>query len=82
MSFADNKKFWAKFITLYRDNRAFWDVRSKEYSNKHIKGESYGKLVEKAKEINPDADEKFVKAKIESLNFISEGIKKIVEVEK
>lgn len=67
MSFGDNKKFWAEFISLYRDNRALWDVRSKEYSNKHIKRESYGIPVEKAKEINPDADEKFVKAKIESL---------------
>lgn len=67
MSFGDNKTFWAEFITLYREQRALWDVRSKEYSNKHMKRDSYGILVEKCKEIIPDADEKFVKSKIESL---------------
>lgn len=67
MSFSDNKKFWTEFISVYRDQRALWDVRSKEYSNKHIKRNSYGVLVEKAKEMFPAADEKFVKAKIESL---------------
>lgn len=67
MSFGDNKKFWSEFISLYREQRPLWDVRSKDYSNKHIKRESYDVLVEKVKEINSSADEKYVKAKIESL---------------
>nr|CAI5870223.1 unnamed protein product [Callosobruchus analis] len=68
MSFSDNKKFWAEFINLYREqSSALWHVRSKEYSNKHVKRESYAVLVEKTKEAFPAADEIFMKSKIESL---------------
>nr|CAI5867338.1 unnamed protein product [Callosobruchus analis] len=67
MAFRDNKKFWAEFIHLYREQRVLWDVLSKEYSNKHFKRESYWVLVEKTKEVFPAVDEKFVKSKIESL---------------
>lgn len=38
--------------------------KSKEYSNKHIKKNSYSVLVGKPKEVLPTADEKFVKASL------------------
>lgn len=67
MSFSDNKKFWTEFIELYRDQRSLWDVKSKNYCNKHIRKEGYAVLIEKTKELYPESDEKFVKSKIESL---------------
>ncbi|KAG8294671.1 hypothetical protein J6590_081234 [Homalodisca vitripennis] len=67
MSFNDNKPFWCEFIELYREQRALWDIKSKNYSNKNIRKEGYSVLVEKCKEVNPDCDEKFVKSKIETL---------------
>nr|CAI5868495.1 unnamed protein product [Callosobruchus analis] len=45
-----------------REQRALWDVRSKKYSNKHVKRETYAMLVKKTKDAFPAADEKFVKS--------------------
>lgn len=67
MSFSDNKQFWTEFIELYREQRCLWDVKSRNYSNKHLRKESLDVLIEKCKDIFPNADEKFVKAKIDSL---------------
>ncbi|XP_022908175.2 uncharacterized protein [Onthophagus taurus] len=67
MSFNDNKKFWSEFIEIYRDQRSLWDVKHKNYSNKHLRKEGYTALIDKTKEIFPDCEEKFVKAKVESL---------------
>lgn len=67
MSFSDNKQFWTEFIELYGDQRSLWDVKSKNYCNKHIRKKGYAVLIEKAKELYPESDEKFVKGKIESL---------------
>lgn len=67
MSFGDNKIFWTSFISLYRENPCLWKIKSKEYSNKPMKNAAYQKLVEKCKEINADADLKYVRKKIDSL---------------
>nr|CAH7735792.1 unnamed protein product [Callosobruchus chinensis] len=67
MAFADNKTFWKNFISLYRAHPCLWQIKSKEYSNKHMKNAAYQELVEKCKEICPEADTKYVRKKIDSL---------------
>ncbi|KAG8287818.1 hypothetical protein J6590_074020 [Homalodisca vitripennis] len=63
----DNKPFWTEFIELYREQRCLWDVKSPNYCNKHLRKESFDVLIDKCKEVFVKADEKFVKAKIDSL---------------
>nr|CAH7764868.1 unnamed protein product [Callosobruchus chinensis] len=67
MTFADNKTFWKNFISLYRAHPGLWQIKSKEYSNKHMKNSAYQELFEKCKEICPEADTKYVRKKIDSL---------------
>nr|CAH7768737.1 unnamed protein product [Callosobruchus chinensis] len=67
MAFADNKTFWKNFISLYRAHHCLWQIKSKEYSNKHMKNAAYQELVEKCKEICPEADTKYVRKQIGSL---------------
>ncbi|XP_053688423.1 uncharacterized protein LOC128737744 [Sabethes cyaneus] len=67
MSSADNKQFWTAFIRIYRNHPALWNCKSKLYSDKNVRNEAYNLLIEKAKEITPNADLRFVRAKIESL---------------
>lgn len=67
MSFSDNKQFWTEFIELYREQRCLWDVKSPNFCNKHLRKESWDCLVQKCKEILPNAEEKCVKAKIDSM---------------
>ena len=57
-----------------------WDVRSKEYSNKHIKQECLTLLLEKLKEIDPDANVDVVRKKID--NFRSSYRRELRKVEK
>lgn len=67
MSFNEDKKFWTEFIELYRSLRSLWDVRCKDYINKHIKKENYACLVQKLREKIDNADEEMVKKKVECL---------------
>lgn len=67
MAFADNKDFWTTFIDLYQSKPCLWKVKSPEYSNKQLRNEAYAELTGKCKEINPEADVKFVRKKIDPL---------------
>lgn len=67
MSFSDNKEFWKEFIELYESLPCLWNVKDKQYSNKHLKEEGMQTMVEKCKSIFPDADKEFVNKKIKCL---------------
>lgn len=61
------KSFWEDFIELYRENTCLWDVKSKEYSNKIKRNSSYDVLLQKLKEINPQATLDLLKKKINNM---------------
>lgn len=56
-----------EFIELYRARPCLWKIKSKDYSNKILKEDAYGALIEKLKEINEEAQKDDVIKKINSL---------------
>nr|CAI5867163.1 unnamed protein product [Callosobruchus analis] len=67
MYFADNQEFWTSFIHLYRKSPCLWNTKSRDYRDVNKRNYAYSELVAKCLEINPEADVKYVKGKIESL---------------
>lgn len=63
----NNHSFWSEFIDLYREQVCLWDVKSKEYSNKHKRNASYEILLKKLQEINSKATVEFLKKKINNM---------------
>jgi hypothetical protein len=49
------KKFLEEFIEIYREQPCLWQVKSKDYSNKNKKNASYELLLNKLREVQPDA---------------------------
>lgn len=62
-----SKEFIAEFIDLYKEHPCLWKVKSKEYSNRDIRNQSYNKLVNKLKEVEREANKETVIKKINSL---------------
>lgn len=50
------KTFVEEFIETYRQNSCLWNVKSKDYSNKNKRDESYKILLQKLQEKIPNAD--------------------------
>ncbi|KAF5288478.1 hypothetical protein FQR65_LT02130 [Abscondita terminalis] len=61
------REFLTAFIELYETFLCFWRVKSKDYSDRDQKGEAYGILVEKYKEIDPAANRETIVKKWNSL---------------
>lgn len=60
-------EFLREFIDIYRANTCLWRIKSREYSNRHLKEKSYAELVKKLKEINESATKEDVIKKINSI---------------
>jgi hypothetical protein len=55
-----DSRCWTKecvtdFINLYMQMPCLWRIKSRDYTNKNLKNEAYGKLVEFCKPVFPDA---------------------------
>lgn len=59
-----NREFWTKFFSLYESLPALWDSRSPLYKIRAAKIAGYDILVEKLREIEPNADREDVLRKI------------------
>lgn len=75
--------FWREFISLYEAMPVLWKVNSKAYRDKPSETECYDKLLEKLREIEPNADQETVKRKIRNLriNYHRE-LRKVIRSEK
>lgn len=60
----ENKKFWREFLALYKELPALWKIRSEYYKSRKLKDSGYQILIDKLKELYPDADRKMVTKKI------------------
>uniref|UniRef100_A0A1A9WRV3 MADF domain-containing protein n=1 Tax=Glossina brevipalpis TaxID=37001 RepID=A0A1A9WRV3_9MUSC len=64
MAITANKKFWTEFINLYENLPCLWNNKHEDYSNRDKRIESWDKMVEKLKDVEPDANHDAVKRKI------------------
>lgn len=65
---SEEKKEWlTAFIALYQSEECLWKCKSKDAKNRNKRDASYGKLLDKLKEIEPDATLKIVKDKINNI---------------
>lgn len=61
------KEFWRESISLYRELPELWKIKSDKYKNRILKDIAYEKLIEKMKEIEPEADGSLIPTKINAL---------------
>lgn len=62
-----SREFLTEFIDLYRQNECLWKIKSKDYSDKQKKNAAYNILVEKLKEVEPEANKDMIVKKINSM---------------
>lgn len=63
----DQRKFILDLIHLYHVNTVLWDKKHKYYSNRKKRAEAYEILEKKCKEYYPEADDDYVRTKLDSL---------------
>uniref|UniRef100_A0A1I8P8H5 MADF domain-containing protein n=1 Tax=Stomoxys calcitrans TaxID=35570 RepID=A0A1I8P8H5_STOCA len=56
--------FWSEFLELYESMPCLWKVKCPEYNNRALKAKCYKRMVEKLKEVEPEATRENVVKKI------------------
>ncbi|KAL4719703.1 hypothetical protein ACJJTC_007892 [Scirpophaga incertulas] len=74
-----SKEFLTQFIDLYKSLPALWKIKSKEYSDRNKKNEAYHLMIEKLKEVEPNATRDTVTKKNNSLRSSRRNEKKKVK---
>lgn len=59
-----SRDFFTEFIDLYRQNECLLKIKSEEYSDKHKKNAAYNILIEKLKEVEPEANKDMIVKKL------------------
>ncbi|XP_077297532.1 uncharacterized protein LOC143919189 [Arctopsyche grandis] len=59
-----SKRFLTEFIEVYKSHPCLWLIKSKDYSDRAMKTAAYDELVEKLKEVEPEANREAVARKI------------------
>lgn len=62
-----HQKFLREFINLYRQQECLWNKDHPNYKNRNDRSEAYEILLKKCKEYIPDADEDYVRLRIDSM---------------
>ncbi|KAI5734707.1 hypothetical protein M8J77_009713 [Diaphorina citri] len=62
-----SKKFLTEFIELYKSLPCLWKIKSKDYVDRNKKNAAYDLMVEKLREVDPEATRDVVTKKINSL---------------
>ncbi|KAJ8936557.1 hypothetical protein NQ314_012299 [Rhamnusium bicolor] len=57
----EDREFVIELLQLCRQYPALWKVKNSEYSDRNKKNDAYKVLVEKYKEVDPNADRALVK---------------------
>lgn len=63
----DQTRFVTELLALYKEYPVLWDKNHPHYRNRSERGEALDVLLQKCREFYPEADEDFVKLKIDSL---------------
>ncbi|XP_008192749.2 uncharacterized protein LOC103312840 isoform X1 [Tribolium castaneum] len=63
----EHEVFTREFLTLYKQNPILWQQKHPQYRNRSLRSEAYATIVKKCQEFNPEADEDFVRMKIDSM---------------
>lgn len=68
------RKFTLELIEIYRTLPALWKKKDKNYYDREIKRKQYGILLRKYREMYPNAEQKDIRSKINSLrnNYYTE----------
>ncbi|KAK9875804.1 hypothetical protein WA026_009592 [Henosepilachna vigintioctopunctata] len=62
-----HQKFLREFISLYKQQECLWNRSHPNYKNRNDRTEAYEILLKKCKEYIPDADEDYVRLRIDSM---------------
>ncbi|XP_023295504.2 uncharacterized protein LOC111678391 [Lucilia cuprina] len=83
MAITANKKFWTEFIDIYHSLPSLWNTKDENYNNRESRSLAWNKLVEKLRDVEPDANQDSVKRKINTFrsNFNRE-VRKIKQTQK
>ncbi|XP_063535919.1 uncharacterized protein LOC134745769 [Cydia strobilella] len=60
-----NQEKWYEVLDLYRENTCLWDIQSSSYMRRDLRNASYNVLLEKYRDIEPNATLDMVKRKID-----------------
>lgn len=61
-----NRDVLEEFLHIYQNESCLWNIKNKDYHNRDKRSAAYCKLIEKLKEIEPNADRDLVTKKINS----------------
>lgn len=78
-----DKEFIIDFIETYKNYPALWKIKSQKYSDRNAKSMAYAALIEKMKEVDPEATRETVVKKINSIRTaFRKELKKVTDSEK
>ncbi|KAG5863812.1 hypothetical protein JTB14_009367 [Gonioctena quinquepunctata] len=66
---ASSREWLEAFIAMYRNETCLWKIKCKDDYNRDLKRSAYNKLINKLREIDPQADEEAIVKKINNIRY-------------